>query len=38
MAFRNLLVHAYDSVDDTIVWAVIKTHLHEEVRFVLEQD
>jgi len=40
IAFRNLLVHAYDNVDDTIVWAIVKTHLpelREEVKFTLEQ-
>jgi uncharacterized protein with HEPN domain len=25
--FRNRLIHAYDSIDDTIVWAILKTHL-----------
>lgn len=25
--FRNRVVHAYDSIDDTIVWAIIKKHL-----------
>jgi len=25
--FRNRLIHAYDSVDDSIVWAIIKNHL-----------
>ena len=29
IAFRNLLVHAYDSVDDTIVWAIVNVHLPE---------
>lgn len=27
IAFRNLLVHAYDSIDDTIVWAVVNVRL-----------
>src|ERR1700744_5555526 len=27
IGFRNLLVHAYDSIDDKIVWAIIKNHL-----------
>jgi len=27
IGFRNLLVHSYDSVDDEIVWAIIKKHL-----------
>lgn len=26
-AFRNRIVHSYDSIDDSIVWAVIKLHL-----------
>jgi uncharacterized protein with HEPN domain len=25
--FRNRLIHAYDSVDDSIVWAIIVNHL-----------
>ena len=25
--FRNRLVHAYDSIDDTIVWAIKTNHL-----------
>jgi len=25
--FRNRLVHAYDSVDDNIVWVIIQNHL-----------
>ena len=27
ISFRNWLVHAYDSIDDTVVWGVIKKHL-----------
>lgn len=27
IAFRNRLAHNYDGIDDSIVWAVIKTHL-----------
>ncbi len=33
--FRNRLIHSYDNVDDTIVWAIIKNHLpilKEEVK------
>ena len=26
-AFRNRLVHSYDSTDDTLVWAIIQNHL-----------
>jgi len=25
--FRNRLVHAYDSLDNSIIWAIIKKHL-----------
>lgn len=25
--FRNRLVHSYDSIDDSIVWAIIRIHL-----------
>ncbi len=27
VSFRNRLVHDYDNIDDTIVWAVLKKHL-----------
>ncbi len=27
IGFRNRLVHAYDSIDNTIVWVIIKRHL-----------
>ncbi|HTH83667.1 MAG TPA: HepT-like ribonuclease domain-containing protein [Mucilaginibacter sp.] len=27
IGFRNILIHSYDSVDDEIVWAIIKRHL-----------
>ena len=25
--FRNRIIHAYDNLDDSIIWAIIKTHL-----------
>ena len=27
VAFRNRLVHAYDSIDNAIVWAILRNHL-----------
>jgi uncharacterized protein with HEPN domain len=27
IGFRNRLVHAYDSIDNAIVWAILKRHL-----------
>ncbi len=27
IAFRNRFVHAYDSIDNSIVWVVVKKHL-----------
>lgn len=27
IAFRNRLVHAYDSIDNSIVWVIVKKHL-----------
>jgi uncharacterized protein with HEPN domain len=27
IGFRNLLIHAYDGVDDVMVWNIIKNHL-----------
>jgi len=29
IGFRNRLVHAYDSIDNAIVWVIIKRHLSE---------
>lgn len=29
IGFRNRLVHAYDSIDNSIVWAIINRHLKE---------
>lgn len=34
IAFRNRLVHAYDSIDNSIVWAIIQRHLHNLKREV----
>ena len=27
ISFRNRIIHAYDSIDDSIVWAIMKNHL-----------
>ena len=27
ISFRNRLVHAYDSIDNSIIWAIINRHL-----------
>ncbi len=27
VAFRNRLIHSYDSIDDSIVWTIVKNHL-----------
>jgi len=27
IGFRNRLVHAYDSIDNAIVWVIVKRHL-----------
>ena len=27
ISFRNRLIHAYDSIDDSIVWVIINRHL-----------
>lgn len=37
--FRNRAVHAYDSIDDAIVWSILKIHLpllKEEVALLLK--
>jgi uncharacterized protein with HEPN domain len=41
IGFRNILVHSYDSIDDAIVWAIIKKHLkplQEEVSEKLKKE
>ena len=35
IGFRNRLVHAYDSIDNSIVWAIIKRHL-EKLKMEIE--
>lgn len=38
---RNKLIHAYDNIDDAVVWAIIVRHLpllHEEVKKLLETE
>lgn len=39
IGFRNRLVHAYDSIDNAIVWVILKRHLSrlkEEVKEIIE--
>jgi uncharacterized protein YutE (UPF0331/DUF86 family) len=36
VAFRNILVHGYATVDDKLVWGVIETHL-EALQLKLRQ-
>lgn len=41
ITFRNWLVHAYDSIDNNTVWAIIRIHLpvlKEEVTICLGQN
>ena len=28
VGFRNRLIHAYDSIDSSMIWAIIKRHLY----------
>ena len=35
IGFRNRLVHAYDSIDNSIVWVIIKRHL-EKLKIEIE--
>lgn len=40
IAFRNILVHGYDSIDDRIVWDIAATHLdalYDDVETLLER-
>ncbi|MEZ4985018.1 MAG: HepT-like ribonuclease domain-containing protein [Saprospiraceae bacterium] len=39
--FRNRLIHSYDNMDDTMVWAILKRHipiLEKEVGQALEEE
>ena len=36
IGFRNRLVHAYDSIDNAIVWVIVKRHL-QELKLEIEQ-
>lgn len=40
IAFRNVLIHGYDAIEDAVVWDVIETHLpvlrHELVTLLSE--
>jgi uncharacterized protein with HEPN domain len=35
IGFRNRLVHAYDSIDNAIVWAILNRHL-EKLKIEIE--
>lgn len=40
IAFRNRLVHAYDKIDNAIVWTILKKHLPElkkEIQDIIQQ-
>jgi uncharacterized protein with HEPN domain len=34
ISFRNILVHAYDAIDDRIVWGVVEDHLDKLLQHV----
>ena len=36
VSFRNRLVHAYDSIDNSIIWVIIVRHLNPLKKEVLE--
>jgi len=41
IAFRNILIHAYDVIDDRVVWDVVQQNLpalHEQVARMLATD
>lgn len=40
VGFRNRIIHAYDSMDNTLIWAILKNHLAPlklQVKEVLEK-
>lgn len=39
VGFRNRIIHAYDAVDSSMIWAIIKKHLtplYQEVKKLME--
>jgi len=41
ISFRNRLIHSYDSIDNTIVWVILRKHLSQlkvDVQFFTEED
>ena len=39
VGFRNRIIHAYDAVDSSMIWAIIKKHLaplYQEVKGLME--
>ena len=34
ISFRNILIHGYDSIDDQVVWGIIKEDLDELIEDV----
>lgn len=38
IAFRNRLIHAYDSIDNSIVWAILKRHLGKLKKDIVRLD
>lgn len=37
VGFRNRLIHAYDAIDSSMIWAIIKNHLEPLRKEVLEK-
>ena len=37
VGFRNRLIHAYDTVDPSIIWAIIKKHLDPLKKEIIEK-
>ena len=37
VGFRNRLIHTYDAVDSSIIWAIIKKHLNPLKQEVIEK-
>ncbi|MBS1519661.1 MAG: DUF86 domain-containing protein [Bacteroidetes bacterium] len=37
IGFRNVLVHGYDIIDDSVVWSILKTYLNPLKKQLLEK-
>ncbi|MEI6574565.1 MAG: HepT-like ribonuclease domain-containing protein [Bacteroidota bacterium] len=37
VGFRNRLIHSYDSVDSSMIWAILRNHIHPLKQEIVEK-